>query len=188
MILFLTYCSVPIQSLSFLTQVLKIILPLLLHIFIYIPTPLRKLFIILLVSLLLKLNYLLSDVISIKLFSYLKFSALLLSLIQSIQHIRSLICLFIYTNNNWLLFPKIFSHSSTNIHQIPLNSGIAQVVVNSFFIHWLIKKPRNSTLHYYFHAKHYGILTRRMNALISSETGEWFFKCPISKANTSWSP
>lgn len=69
------------------------------------------------------------------------------------QHIGFSIHLLNYTNNSWLLFPKTFSHSLTNIHWTPSNSGIAQVIVNGPFTHLLIKKPRNSTSHHYSHAK-----------------------------------
>ena len=80
-ILFLMHYLVLRQSLLFQMQVLKTILPLLSHISTYIPTLLRKLFIMLLASHYLKLNFLLSDVVLIKLPKFLRSLTSLLSLI-----------------------------------------------------------------------------------------------------------
>ena len=70
---FLTSYSVPSPFLLYLTQVSKIMLSYLLHMFIYIQIKSRKPFIIPLVSLLLKLSYSLSGVVLNKPFKFLKF-------------------------------------------------------------------------------------------------------------------
>ena len=167
MILLSMHHYVPIQTLLFLIQVSEIILLLLQHTSINIPILSRKLFIIPLVSLLLKPNYSLLGMALIKLFNSLKYSTSLLLLIQFMQLIGFLTYLSIHTNNSQLLFPKISICSSTNNHQTPLNSETAQVIVSGLSMHWLIKKQNNSISHYYSHTKHHGILARINNMITS---------------------
>ena len=140
-----------------------------------------KQFIMLLMSPAQKWNYLLLDVVSIKLHTSIIFPRLSSSLIPFMQSKEFLTLLFISSKFSQLLFYLTFTTSSTVIPTTLLNFGNAPAISSGIFITKLIKKLKYSNHYLSTHAKIHETSARSTKVTIFWAYGKWCSKLQISK-------
>ena len=133
-----------------------------------------------------KQNYLLLDVVSIKLCALIIFPRSLLSLILFTWSKEFLTPLSISSKFSQLLFCLTFAISSTVMPTTLSNFGNALAISSSILIMRSIKKLKYSNYYPSTHVKIHGTLVRNVKATTFWMSGKWCSKLQISKGINFW--